>query len=210
MNSHVEVAQSDATKQQSWLARIMSTLPGARDRHARTVALDRAHALYIAVVRRARSTVLYTEFGAVDTENGRLEMIILHLVLTVRALRRHGTEGKMLAQSMIDLFIKDMDRSFREGGVGDLSVGKKVRQVAGYYHAWATKLDPLLDAHDEVGITTVLMDNLEQGENREYDRLTKYIIRQENALFSLPPQKLVNGIIDILPLDPAEVLSAKD
>lgn len=57
-------------------------------------------------------------------------MIVIHAHLLFRRLAALGEEGERLSQDVFDVMFKDMDRSLREMGVGDLSVGKHVKGMA--------------------------------------------------------------------------------
>jgi cytochrome b pre-mRNA-processing protein 3 len=52
------------------------------------------------------------------------------MFLVLRRLRREGAARAALAQALFDMMFADMDRSLREIGVGDLSVGKRVKEMA--------------------------------------------------------------------------------
>jgi cytochrome b pre-mRNA-processing protein 3 len=86
--------------------------------------------LYGAIVAAARQPRAYAEWGVPDTIDGRFDMIVLHMFLVLDRLRADGEATVKFRQSLTDLFFLDMDRSLREMGVGDLSVGKKVRKMA--------------------------------------------------------------------------------
>jgi cytochrome b pre-mRNA-processing protein 3 len=88
-----------------------------------------AERLYRRVVTQARQPALYARLGVPDTVEGRLEMILLHLVLLFHRLRGEGDDGQSLAQSVFDRFVADMDRSLREMGVGDLAVPKRMKAI---------------------------------------------------------------------------------
>ncbi len=89
---------------------------------------------YNNIVILARNKNLYIEGGVPDTLDGRFELIILHCHLFVKRLLEAGLEEKKFAQEIIDYMFKDFDRSLREIGVGDLSVGKKIKfMVSSYY-----------------------------------------------------------------------------
>lgn len=85
--------------------------------------------LYRAIVTAARHQRFYAEWAVPDTVDGRFDMIVLHLFLVLNRLR-NGKVHERLSQDLTDAFFDDMDRSLREMGVGDLSVGKKVRKMA--------------------------------------------------------------------------------
>ncbi len=86
--------------------------------------------LYACIVAQARQKPFYQDFGVPDTPNGRFEMITLHAYFVMRRLKEIGEEGTDLSQALFDHFFTDMDRNLREMGVGDLSVGKKIKSLA--------------------------------------------------------------------------------
>jgi cytochrome b pre-mRNA-processing protein 3 len=88
-----------------------------------------AESLYRAIVTAARQPHFYREWGVPDTVDGRFDMIVLHLFLILDRFRPVPDTAD-LAQDLTDAFFSDMDRSLREMGVGDLSVGKKIRKMA--------------------------------------------------------------------------------
>jgi cytochrome b pre-mRNA-processing protein 3 len=107
--------------------------------------------LYGMIVAQARSRVFYADFGVPDTVSGRIDMIMLHLVLVLRRLRQGQANVPVLGQQIFDWFCRDMDHNFREMGVGDLAVPKEMRRVAeafygraGAYEAGLASADPAL------------------------------------------------------------------
>lgn len=93
-----------------------------------------AQSLYAAIVDQARLPGFYRDMGVPDTLDGRFDMIVLHAFLALHRLKRDGQAQGPVGQALFDLMFADMDASLREIGVGDLSVGKKVKQMAtGFY-----------------------------------------------------------------------------
>ena len=90
----------------------------------------KAAELYGAVVAQARQPAFYAECGIEDTPEGRYELIVLHLVLLLERLSGAGDARAELGRSVVETFVRDMDDSLREMGVGDLSVPKKVNKAA--------------------------------------------------------------------------------
>jgi cytochrome b pre-mRNA-processing protein 3 len=86
---------------------------------------------YEAIVAAARHPAFYAEWAVPDTLDGRFDMISLHAFLVLDRLK--GTE-QSFRQELVDELFADMDRSLREMGVGDLSVGKKVRKMAEVFY----------------------------------------------------------------------------
>lgn len=95
---------------------------------------DRVHTLYMAAVAHARQPVFYTTLGVPDTVDGRFDMIALATFLILRRLKAGGPEAQRLSQQLFDLMFDDMDRNMREMGVGDLSVGRKVKELATLFY----------------------------------------------------------------------------
>ena len=119
----------------------------------KTRAEDRCKAkdLYGAIVTGARRPAFYSGCGVEDTPEGRYEMIALHLFLVIDHLKGQGPEADRVAQRVMEAFVTDMDDSMREMGVGDLSVGKKVkRSTAGLYERFAAYRDAM--AHGKANL----------------------------------------------------------
>ena len=91
-------------------------------------------ALYGMIVAQARNLEFYRGYGVPDTLDGRLDMILLHLVLVLRQLTKgHGTLPPA-GQRLFDRFLQDMDANVREMGVGDLTVPKRMQKVGEAYY----------------------------------------------------------------------------
>jgi len=106
---------------------------------------DVSNSLYLGAVEQARSQAFFANFGVPDTVDGRFDLIIIHIMLLVRRLRKQGKESADVSQSLLNLMFADMDRNLREMGVGDLSVGKQVKKMAKAFYGradtWETALD---------------------------------------------------------------------
>ena len=96
---------------------------------------------YEAIVAAARHPAFYARWGVADTLDGRFDMIALHTYLVLDRLK--GAEPGF-RQALVDEFFRDMDYSLRELGVGDLSVGKKVRKMAEVFYGRVAAYDTAL------------------------------------------------------------------
>ncbi len=95
-----------------------------------------AKRLYVAIVDHARDGVFYRDLGVPDTVTGRYAMIALHVFAVMERLS-HAEGGDDVSQALVDAMVEDLDRNLREMGVGDLSVGKRVRKLVGHFYAMA-------------------------------------------------------------------------
>jgi cytochrome b pre-mRNA-processing protein 3 len=90
------------------------------------------------IVAQARSPEFYRGYGVPDTVDGRLDMIVLHMVLMLRQLTKANFRTATLAgQRLFDRFCQDMDDNFREMGVGDFAVPKRMQKVAEAFYGRA-------------------------------------------------------------------------
>jgi cytochrome b pre-mRNA-processing protein 3 len=88
-----------------------------------------AEAFYHRVVERARDPAFYTQAHVPDSVDGRFDMVALHMALMLDQLETQRPGADRLITALIEVFIDDMDESMREMGVGDLSVGKHVKNA---------------------------------------------------------------------------------
>jgi cytochrome b pre-mRNA-processing protein 3 len=121
---------------------------------------DTIGSLYGAIVAQARSRAFYADYGVADTPEGRFDMILLHLSLFVRRVRREPARIRALGQGVFDLFCRDMDHSFREMGIGDLAVPKHMRRVAEAFYGRAAAYDAAIDGREEDQLVAALARNI--------------------------------------------------
>ena len=155
-------------------------------------------ALYGAAVRQARSPGFYLKGGVPDTVEGRFEMVAVHAYLVLRRLREGGGEGKETGQRVFDLMFDDMDQTLREMGVGDLSVGKKIKALASSFYGRMQAYDE--GFKDETGGTleAAILRNVFGGEEKSADQaaaLASYMRRVEKELHAQDLAAVIGGEI---------------
>ncbi|MEI6159038.1 MAG: ubiquinol-cytochrome C chaperone family protein [Roseococcus sp.] len=118
-------------------------------------------ALYGAAVAAARAPRFYAELGVPDTAAGRFELVSLHVGLLIRRLRAEGNAtADALGQAVFDAMFGDMDVNLREMGIGDLSVGKRVKMLWEGFHGRAQTYAEALDAGDSAALAAALERNV--------------------------------------------------
>lgn len=93
-------------------------------------ARSQAETLHVALAAQARAPEFYAIAGAPDTPEGRFDMLALHMFLVIDRLRREAPETDRLVRLLQEVFFERLDSALREMGVGDLSVGRKIRALA--------------------------------------------------------------------------------
>jgi cytochrome b pre-mRNA-processing protein 3 len=114
-----------------------------------------AETLYAAIVAAARRPFLYAQLQVPDTVDGRFDMLVLHMFLVLERLQ--GEQHVRLRQELTDEFFKDMDRSLREMGTGDLAVASKVRKMA---EAFFGRIKAYGEVADENALAAALARNV--------------------------------------------------
>ena len=173
-----------------WLRRVW---PDAADDARRNV----AELLYRDLVNQARMPLFYRELGVPDTPEGRFEMVSLHVALVVRRLRAAGAPGSALAQELFDLMFADMDESLRHIGIGELSVGKQIKRLAGHFYARLHALDRALTAVPAAPLAPMLSTNVYHGgavpSPEQLDALASYVVAAEHGLRAQMVEELLAG-----------------
>ncbi len=172
-----------------------------------------AHRLYEQLVRHARFPLYYGRLGVPDTPEGRFEIIALHVGLTVRKLYsldgdRPTGDGRELGQALFDLMVADLDMNLRELGVGDLSVGKQVKRLAGQFYARLAVLNETFDEGRRDILPPMLQTNIYGAASPgpdEVAHLAKVVVALKEAL---DPQSLVDLKKGKITLPEEHVLSA--
>jgi len=165
-----------------------------RNRHERT-----GFELYGAAVAAARDPVFYTSLGVPDTLDGRFDLVGLHVGLLIRHLRRRPAPGPALAQAVFDAMFNDMDVNLREMGVGDLSVGKRVRAMWEAFHGRAAAYEAALDDPDATKLEAALARNVWRGGLAAGAAALAAVVRaQDAALAAQPLDALAAGTVRFL------------
>jgi cytochrome b pre-mRNA-processing protein 3 len=149
--------------------------------------------LYAAAVAQARQPAFYADFGAADTVEGRFELYTLHVVLLLHRLKGHGAQAAETGQGLFDAYILGLDDALREMGVGDLSVGKKMRKLGEAFYGRAKSYDEALKAlPDPVSLTAVIGRTVLQG-GGDVRALVDYSVLAMRGLAEQPLEQLLQG-----------------
>ena len=160
-------------------------------------ATEAVYAVYSAIVAQSRQPRFYAEWGIPDTVTGRFDMISLHMALLFRRLRREGAETTQFSQAVLDLFFKDMDRSLREMGAGDLAVPKKIQKMGNIFFGLMTSLNQAMDRDDRPGVEAVLVRNVFADATPHAAALAEYLFAEAAQLAAQPAAAIRSGRLDM-------------
>jgi cytochrome b pre-mRNA-processing protein 3 len=152
-------------------------------------------ALYAQVVEQARTPALYEALGCPDTIEGRFELYTLHLMLLLERLREGGEAAGPISQALFDTYLKGLDDALREMGVGDLSVGKKMRRLGEAFYGRGKSYDAALAELPDTGPLAALLGRTvyEGIEPARAPELAGYVLRRREALAAQPIEALLAG-----------------
>ena len=143
--------------------------------------------LYYKIVNISRNKDFYSKFKVPDTTDGRFEILLLHLIILIRKLKKDRKEH--LSQSIVDLMFSSIDLSFREEGVGDLSIPKKMKKVGMVFYGRSTSLEDIMDIQDILKKKNLLGDfflrnafSSDPSHKKNANELSKYTIAFEQLI----------------------------
>ena len=106
-----------------------------------------AQKLYSGLSAAALTAPLYEEGAAIDTFEGRAAMITAHAALVMRRLKSiEGHASRKIAERLNRLVLDGFDAAYREKGVGDSSIARKVRKLAEVHYGLGKSLTGALNA----------------------------------------------------------------
>jgi cytochrome b pre-mRNA-processing protein 3 len=106
-------------------------------------------------------------------------MIALHMTIVFHRLHKGDETDKKFAQSLFDLFFKDMDRSLREMGVGDITVPKKVKKMGEVFYGLLGAVKDSYQENDSQTLASALNRNLfNEDDPQNAEKLADYCLAQ--------------------------------
>ena len=140
--------------------------------------------LYALAVAQARNPAFYTRLGVADRIDARFELYTLHVLLMVLRLRDENTvRGQETAQALFDVYVSALDHALREEGVGDISVGKKMRKLGEALYGRMTAYEQPLRGADASALSDALARNVYgAAEEQHAPALARYALAARAGL----------------------------
>lgn len=157
--------------------------------------------LYTAAVQAARDPYFYGPLEVPDTMDGRFDMVGLFVFLVIDRVQAEGETGKKLAQAVFDAMFSDMDFTLREMGVGDMTVGKKVKAMWEAFHGRSNAYSAALAAGDMPALATAVARNVWRGGEPDANAaaLAEVMAQQRRSLAGQPLDAFVAGRVAFEP-----------
>ncbi|MCM2473891.1 ubiquinol-cytochrome C chaperone [Rhizobium sp. CG5] len=154
---------------------------------------------YAALTALGRDPYFYTDLAVPDTVMGRLEMLSIVMILYFRRTRSAGQSGREVAQEIVDAFFQDIDYSIRELGVGDQTVPKRMKKLAGMFYGRLESYSAALDLKDGPALAAALRRNIhpEQAEAPEMADLADWVLGADQELDGVSDEAFATGTVQM-------------
>jgi cytochrome b pre-mRNA-processing protein 3 len=147
-----------------------------------------ARRLHAAASAQARRPEFYRAMGAPDTVDGRFELLTLHIVLLLERLKANLA----VRQDLFDTYVSDLDGALREMGVGDLSMGRRMKQLGQVFYGRAAAFEAAFKSlPDDQALRDVIARTVFHGQSGDAAGLADYAIECRTRLAGCPGDGLL-------------------
>jgi cytochrome b pre-mRNA-processing protein 3 len=152
-------------------------------------------ALYQAAVAQARIPSLYAAGRVPDSREGRFELYTLHVILLIERLKGEGEAAAETSQALFDAYLRGLDDAFRELGVGDLAVPKRMKSLGQAFYGRGRAYEQAFDAlPDRTTLAALVGRTLLEGvETPDTGALADYVLAARAALAAQPLEDILAG-----------------
>ena len=153
--------------------------------------------LYTTIAKLSREKMFYDIVKLDDRLETRIYLIFIHFSLVFNILKKKNT-AKKITQDIFDNLFKNIEYHFRELGMGDVSVNKKMKDLNRIFYDILLKIQNLNDeSKSEINMTVInkyfFINSELLGNN---DVLRKYFEDFYNFCFNLDTKDIIRGKIN--------------
>ena len=156
--------------------------------------------IYAACLTAARRPELYLSYGVPDTLQGRFEMVAFSLFPVLNRLMHEPGDDPDLARLVSECFVEDMDGTFRDMGLSDTVVPKRMKALYGSFAGRVTAYREA--AGDERALARAVARNVfpDEAEDGRAETLAAYLTAAVAAVSAADLSELRRGEILFPPL----------
>lgn len=129
-------------------------------KRARTAPVN---ALLERIVGASREPALYMQGRVPDDFEGRFEALTLHLFLMLRRLRDLPPPAGDAAQDLIDASFAYLELGFRQGGISDIAVPKRMKKIGRSFYGRLSGYEEAFAAQEPGAFEAALTRNIAPG-----------------------------------------------
>ena len=106
-------------------------------------------ALYKRILNSSYERYFYKKIMVPDTLDGRFDLIILHIFVILKVYKNSSEQNKNFTQKLFDIFMLEVESSYREMGISDQSFSKKMKVVIESFYGRTKMYDLNFNNKDE-------------------------------------------------------------
>ena len=161
--------------------------------------------LYSSLAAASLRPDLYEQGAAIDSFEGRAAMITVHATLVLGRLRRiNTTRARKIAERLNTTVLDQFDAAYRETGVGDSSIARKVRKLAEVHYGLGKAFTEAVynSGEDSTGAVVACIQRNALSEAGRERLLALYLLHNRHRLDALDDDTVLAGDFDwALPAD---------
>ena len=159
--------------------------------------------LFIAAQDAARNAYFYENLEVPDTTQGRFDLLLVHIFLIINRIKDEKG-GPQLGQALFDTAFLNIDEGYREIGVGDMGVPKRMKKhmlaFNGRMHAYEQALQHENAREELASALDRNLYNLVHFEKPDtLNRMTAYVLDNAAQLQSAPVSDIMAGQVTFMP-----------
>jgi cytochrome b pre-mRNA-processing protein 3 len=137
-----------------------------------------------------------------DSPDGRFELLALHSAILFGRLAKRGEQAEEISQEVFDILFSALDHALRELGVGDISVGKRIRKLAESFYGRMAIYHEALASPDQANqaLTAAIATHVLESADADHPfahSLAKRIVDWHGALQALDDGMLLSGHVPV-------------
>jgi cytochrome b pre-mRNA-processing protein 3 len=161
---------------------------------------EAAETIYDSIVAQSRDPAFYMRCGVPDTLSGRFDMLVIHMFVVLQILKLGGREGQLLAQEIVEAFVREMDTMVRDLGVQERNIPREVRKIAQLFYGQLLAYSTTLARNDLKGLAGEVWRSFQSSEaGRDApiaaDAIAYYMRQSIRNIQEMPLNMLLQGDI---------------
>lgn len=149
-----------------------------------------AQQLYRQIVTQSRNSVFYQDYMIDDGVQKRIELIFLHAFVYIDWLNKNQFND--ISQKLFNVMFENFDINYRELGVSDMGLGKKMKKTINRFYMRSTTYSK----HKEIDFDKLLLEIFYDNESTYHEqcgKLRNYFI---NAIKKLDQAKSTKDFLN--------------
>ena len=103
-----------------------------------------ADKIYLSIISKSKVLIKKKYFKEVNF-NSSFELILIFIIFYLNKIKnKNDLKNKKINIEIVNNFVNDLDKTFREIGIGDISIGKHVKKYVKKFYYRVKKLDLVL------------------------------------------------------------------